>query len=87
VKHFRQKETAMYKPLGIILIGLGLLALVWGGFSYTTQETVVDVGPIHATRDKLHTVPLAPIAGGVLLLGGVVMFLVGNKHLPSPGRP
>lgn len=54
------KEAAVNKTIGIILIALGLFALVWGGFSYTTREKVVDIGPIHATREKTHNIPLAP---------------------------
>jgi len=46
----------MNKVLGLILIALGLLGLAWGGFTYTTKEKVVDVGPIHATRDETHNV-------------------------------
>jgi hypothetical protein len=38
------------------LIALGLFGLAWGGFTYTTREKVVDIGPIHATRDKTHNV-------------------------------
>jgi LPXTG-motif cell wall-anchored protein len=63
----------MNKTLGMILIVLGLFGLVWGGFTYTTRETVVDLGPIQATRDKTHNVPLPPIAGAVALIGGVVL--------------
>jgi len=55
----------MNKTLGIILIALGLFGLAWGGFTYTTREKVVDIGPIHATREKTHNVPLPPIAGAV----------------------
>lgn len=69
----------MNKTLGIILIVLGLLGLVWGGITYTTRETVVDIGPIHATRDKTHNIPLPPIAGAVALIGGVVLLAVGSK--------
>jgi hypothetical protein len=42
------------KTLGIILIVLGLVGLAWGGFTYTTREKVVDIGPIEATREKTH---------------------------------
>ena len=37
------------KPLGVILVVLGVLALVYQGFTYTTQKKVLDVGPIQAT--------------------------------------
>jgi len=50
----------------MISIVLGLFGLVWGGFSYTTSEKVADIGPIHATRDKTHNVPLAPIGGALV---------------------
>ena len=69
----------MNKTLGILLIALGLVGLAWGGFSYTTREKVVDVGPIHATRDKTHNVPLPPIFGAVALIGGVVLLAAGKK--------
>jgi len=68
------------KMLGIILIVLGLVGLVWGGFSYTTREKVVDIGPIHATREKTHNIPLAPIGGALALAGGIVLLVVGRKR-------
>jgi hypothetical protein len=68
----------MNKPLGVILIVFGLFGLAWGGFTYTTTEKVVDIGPIHATRDKTHNVPLPPIAGAVALIGGIVLLVAGR---------
>ena len=70
----------MNKTLGIVLIVLGLIGLAWGGLSYTTRETVVDIGPIHATRDKTHNIPLPPIAGAVALIGGIVLLVAGGKE-------
>ena len=70
---------AVNKTLGLILIALGLLGLAWGGFTYTTREKVVDIGPIHATRDITHNVPLPPIAGAVALLGGIVLLVASRK--------
>lgn len=70
----------MNKILGIILIGLGLIGLAWGGFTYTTSEKVVDIGPIHATREKTHNVPLPPIAGAVALIGGIILLVAGKKE-------
>jgi hypothetical protein len=73
------KEAAVNKILGMILIGLGLFGLAWGGFTYTTREKIVDIGPIHATREKTHNVPLPPIAGAVALIGGIALLVVGKK--------
>ena len=69
----------MNKAAGIVLIVLGLVALVWGGFSFTTREKLFDVGPIHATREKTHSIPLAPIAGAAALVGGIVLLVAGRK--------
>jgi drug/metabolite transporter (DMT)-like permease len=63
----------MNRTLGIILIVVGLIGVVWGGFSFTTDKKLVDVGPIHASREETHHVPIAPIAGAVILIGGVVL--------------
>ena len=71
---------AVNKTLGIILIALGLFGLAWGGFTYTTRKKVVDIGPIHATRDITHNVPLPPIAGAVALLGGIVLLVARGKE-------
>jgi hypothetical protein len=69
----------MNKTLGIILIALGVFGLAWGGFTYTTREKVLDLGPIHATRDETHHVPLPPIAGAGALIGGIVLLVAGKK--------
>ena len=75
-----QGSAAMNKTLGIILIALGLFGLAWGGFTYTTREKIVDIGPIHASRDEKHNVPLPPIAGAVAIIGGVVLLVARRKE-------
>ena len=65
----------MNRTVGVILIVLGIIGLAYGGFTYTTKEKVIDVGPIEATRDKTHTVPLPPIAGAIALVGGIAILL------------
>ena len=70
----------MNKMLGVILIVLGLIGIGWGGFAYKTKEKVLDIGPIQATREKTHNVPLPPIAGAVALIGGIVLLVAGKKE-------
>ena len=69
----------MNKTIGAILIVLGLLGLAWGGVTYTTREKLVDIGPIHATREKTHDVPVPPIAGALALIGGIALLALGRK--------
>jgi hypothetical protein len=69
----------MTRTIGVILIVLGVLGLAWGGFNYTTREKVVDIGPIHATREETHNVPVPPIAGALALVGGIALLVVGRK--------
>jgi hypothetical protein len=63
------------KLLGAILIVLGIVALLYGGFTYTKREKVVDVGPLQATVDQKKTVPISPIVGVLALGAGLVLVL------------
>ena len=72
-------EEVLVKIIGICLIVVGVLALAFGGFSYTTRERVVDLGPLKVDADKQHSLPIAPIAGVAALVGGIVMVMAGAK--------
>ncbi len=65
--------------VGIILIAIGIIALAYGGFSYTKREKIIDAGPLQVSADREKTVPFPPILGGICLVGGIVLVLVGNK--------
>jgi len=70
------------KPIalaGIVLIVLGLAALVYGGITYTSRETVIDIGPIQATADRERTFPLPPVAGVVAVAGGIALLVAGMR--------
>jgi drug/metabolite transporter (DMT)-like permease len=72
-----RKENSVKTP-AIILIVIGIVIVVWGAFGFQTRSKVLDVGPIHATRDTTHNVPYGPLAGALLAIGGVVL-LVKSK--------
>jgi drug/metabolite transporter (DMT)-like permease len=65
--------------LGIALIILGVIAFAYQGITYTTQEKVLDVGPLKATVEKEKTIPLPPIVGAIALAGGIVLLAMGKK--------
>ena len=63
----------MNRSVGIILIVLGAAMLIWGGFTYTKKEKIIDAGPIQVSADKKETVNWPPYLGGILLIGGIVI--------------
>jgi len=67
------------KLVGIVLIVLGVLALAYQGIRYTTQEKVIDIGPLKLTAAEKHTIPLPPILGGVAIAAGIALILVDRK--------
>ena len=66
--------------VGIVLIAIGILALAYGGFTYTTRQKVIDAGPLQVSADREKTVPFPPILGGICLVGGIVLVLAGNRN-------
>lgn len=63
------------KIIGIVLIVFGVIGLAYGGLSWTRREKIVDAGPIQITTDKTESLPLPPIAGGLMLVAGVVLLM------------
>jgi hypothetical protein len=70
------KSTSL---VAIVLIVLGVVALLYQGITYTKRETVLDLGPIHATAERQKTIPLSPILGIAAVAGGVVLLLSGSR--------
>jgi hypothetical protein len=70
----------MMSVAGVALIVLGLAALVYQGITYTSRETVVDIGPLHATAERQKTVPLPPIFGIIAVAGGVALLVSGARR-------
>ena len=67
------------KIVGIVLIIVGVIALVYGGFSYTTTKKTVDMGPIQIDRKESHSVPLPPVLGVIAIVGGGALLYFGAK--------
>ena len=70
------------KPIatvGLVLIVLGVVALAYQGFTYTSRETVIDIGPLHATADRQKTLPLPPVLGIAAIAGGVALLVAGVR--------
>jgi uncharacterized membrane protein YidH (DUF202 family) len=70
----------MMKIAGILLIIVGVAALVYGGFSYTSHKKAVDIGAIQINRTENHTLPIPPILGIVAIAGGAGLVYFGVKQ-------
>ena len=64
---------------GLVLIILGVIGLAYQGFTYTKREKVLDVGPIHATKDTNETIPIPPVLAGIALVGGIALMVAGAR--------
>jgi hypothetical protein len=65
--------------IAMVLIVLGLLGLLYGGFTYTREKKVLDIGSVEVTRQEHERLPISPIIGVVVLVSGVLL-LVTNRH-------
>ena len=65
--------------VGIALIILGIVAFAYQGITYTSREKIIDIGPIQATADIQKSIPLSPLLGGLVLVGGIALVVVGAK--------
>jgi uncharacterized membrane protein YidH (DUF202 family) len=69
----------MGKSLGILLIVVGLIMLVWSGFTYTKKEKIVDAGPIEISADKQETVNWPPYVGAIAMVVGVIVYVGARR--------
>ena len=64
---------------GVLLIVAGLARMICGGFSWTHEKTVVDIGPFQATAKEKQDNPNPPVVGGILSLPGRAPGLARSK--------
>lgn len=68
------------RSVAIVLILAGALALLYGGFSYTKDTTVVKLGPIELTAKEKQNVNVPVWAGiGAMAIGGLMLVMGGKK--------
>jgi hypothetical protein len=67
------------KIAAIVLIVVGVIALAYGGISYTREKKVIDLGPVEATTKTRETIPLPPVLGVAAIAGGVILLVVSGR--------
>jgi hypothetical protein len=67
------------KAAGIVLIAVGILMLIFRGFSFTKEKNVVDIGPLEVNKKEKKSVGWPVYVGGIAVAAGVVLVLSGKK--------
>ncbi len=65
--------------IGLLFIGTGVVALSYRGIPYTSQDVVIDVGPLTATAESNRTWPVPSAVSGLAIVGGIILMLFGAR--------
>jgi hypothetical protein len=68
------------KTISIVLVILGVLALVYGGFEYSRDRTLLKIGSAEVVATESRSLPILAVVGAVVLLGGSALLVAGNRR-------
>ncbi|MBE3135438.1 MAG: hypothetical protein IMZ55_18380 [Acidobacteria bacterium] len=69
----------MMRMIAIVLLAAGVLALVYGGFSYTRQTHNAKVGSLEISLNEKQRVNVPVWGGVVLVVAGAGLLLTQKK--------
>ncbi len=69
------------RVFAIILVILGILGAVYGGFSYTHRSKEAQLGPLSLSVKRKHHVNIPLWVGaGAVVIGGVLLVIASNDN-------
>ncbi|HWA44201.1 MAG TPA: hypothetical protein VHA10_13395 [Hypericibacter adhaerens] len=66
--------------VAVLLIAAGILALAYGGFTYTKKTHEAQIGGLELSVQEKETVDVPMWAGVAAIVGGAVLLLLGAKR-------
>jgi hypothetical protein len=67
---------------GVVLLVLGILALVYGGFSYSREKGDAKIGPVEIEVTEKERVNVPVWAGiGAIVVGGLLLARKGSSSV------
>lgn len=77
-EHKGNRHMGPMKIVGIVLIVAGVLALAYGGFSYTKDTHKAEIGPLKLSVEEKERVNVPQWAGIGAIAVGVVLLVAGR---------
>ena len=65
--------------VGILLIVVGIIGFVMGGFTFTHEKKDVDLGRLQVSHQEKSTLPISPILSTLSLVAGVGLVVIGAR--------
>jgi hypothetical protein len=75
------------KVTGFFLFVIGLLLIVLPSFKFFSTETLIDLGEVEITREKLRTFRWSPVIGAVAIGAGGILVWQGFRKKKSFRHP
>ena len=63
---------------GVVPIVLGLAGFFVPRIVVSSEETVIDAGPIEVEAEERNAIPVPDIAAGAVVMAGVVLAVAGS---------
>ncbi len=67
------------RKTGIVILIAGLLLTVFTGFSYVTEETILDIGDFEINAERTNRADWSPMAGVLIMVFGGLMIISGEE--------
>ena len=67
------------KLIALVLIVLGILGLIYGGFTYTKESHTAKIGSMQFSIKEKETVNVPLWAGAAAVVVGAALLLAGGK--------
>lgn len=67
------------RKAGIIIFVVGFIITIIASFNYVTNESIVEIGDMETTSDRVHSTDWSPLAGVAVMVAGGLVYLVGGK--------
>lgn len=68
------------KTFGIVLIIVGIIMLIYRGFSVQTEKKVLDIGPVEVNKKENKWIGWPVYAGGIAIVAGVILIASDKKR-------